>query len=679
MPERALALVALCAALVASPARAQQREDPVELVLTGIFGDEVLFADAYATVVATARNRTRQTFRGRVVVRADEYDQPPARNAIALDLPPLATRRVTMTFFVGANGPSLTGHYEEGGRTLGTASLATSYTPNGRSLVIVSDPPRLRPALLDLGVSLPTGTGTEEDRLASVPVGVASLDPQSGDPLLPDESLGWSSVALAIVSIPMLARTSERQLGALRDWVHAGGHLALVPRTPGDLDDPFVRELAGELRQDPARVLAPSRFVPLPPETPLPALDCGTRSSRDSLGCVASVGYGVVHVIDFDATGALFAGTVEVRALCRELAERALRAAGPPLAFGRRRDAFAAAPSFLYYDPTAPPSFATLRAALDPNEGYRPALGPIALVLLLYVVLVGPVNFAFVLRRNLPTLALLTTPALALGCAAVMLAAGYLGKGVTLRYRRIEIVTALEGATRAPARAYTSYFLTRPGSLDVVSPPRGLAMRLTSGRDDGLVTEHGGARPTLRGMHGGLWETIFLREDRVVDLGGGLALRTVPTPEGAERLAVLENRSGARLRGALLLDGEEAYAIGDVGAGESRDIGTNGQWIGSLVPDPYMPETPEASERLAAVAGLDPEEAVYLRGALGLVRAGNPVVWARIDAPPHEIAAGFSREQDLAFLVLEVRRQPVPGSSAPDESPLDRPASQGAP
>ena len=42
---------------------------------------------------------------------------------------------------------------------------------------------------------------------------------------------------------------------------------------------------------------------------------------------------------------------------------------------------------------------------------------------------------------------------------------GYLGKGVLMRYRRVEIVEAVEGDTVGLARRYTGYYFTRPSSM----------------------------------------------------------------------------------------------------------------------------------------------------------------------------------------------------------------------
>src|SRR5690606_20624807 len=75
-----------------------------------------------------------------------------------------------------------------------------------------------------------------------------------------------------------------------------------------------------------------------------------------------------------------------------------------------------------------PQDTSVLRAALDPNESFRPALGLVAVLLLLYVFAVGPINFHYVARRGKPTLALLSTPLISLLCLLLMASVAYVSK-----------------------------------------------------------------------------------------------------------------------------------------------------------------------------------------------------------------------------------------------------------
>ncbi|MDQ3034963.1 MAG: hypothetical protein M3Y87_21320 [Myxococcota bacterium] len=653
-------LIALSIALSSVPHSATaQLPPPVEVRIEGVFGNDALIGDGYSTVAITLRNLTRETFRGRVLLRAVQWGQPAERHVLALDLPPAEQRRVLMTLFVGGSGTNIEARYEVDERTIGMASQATSYSPAGRSLVLLADPPRLRSSLLELQVNAVDANAggysagsTGAERAVQVPLGLVSLDGATGDPIVPTDVLGWSTVAVVAAQIPILARLPQRELAALRQWAHAGGHLVLIPRTPGDLSSPLVRELFGAVRTSEELRIFPGDFVP----GAMPALECG-RGTAERFGCGASVGRGTAYLLAYDASAPPYVDRPEVRELLRSIAQLALRdPAQTRLPLGRRADEL----STQWWD--GRPSLSRLRAALDPNEGYRPALGLVGIVMFFYVLVVGPLNFRFVLRRNQPTLALITTPALALGCALVMLFVGYLGKGVLMRYRRVELVEAVEGSALAPARAYAGHFLTAPSQVEIAGRPGGRTMRLAmGGGDDGLVYDHTDEPPRLTGMRGGLWETIFLREDRINDLGGAIRFGY-----DGDQLVSVTNESSVTLRGAFVLDESRVYPVGEVPPGATRPIPrTPSAVVTSTVLAPRWSDddTSTTPAELARHLGLDEEvDAPYLRGVIRLL--GGPsaspsdaLLWAHLDPEPAPDAApSFARERDLRLLLL--RPQP---------------------
>jgi hypothetical protein len=652
----AATLAGACALLVLALAPGHgdaQAPPPVEVRVEGVFGNDALIGDGYATVVVTVRNLTRETFRGRVLVRATEWGSPPDRHALALDLPAGEQRRVLMTLFVGDSGTSIEARYEVDERSIGAATVSATYAPAGRSVVLLSDPPRLRATLLDLQVNVTDASGggyyagsTGTERAVQVPVGLVSIDGATGDPIVPDDVLGWSTVAVVAAQVPMLARLPQRELDALRQWVHAGGHLVLFPRTPGDLASPVVREMLGEVRAAEERRLFPGDFVP----AAMPALDCGSATG-ERFGCAATVGAGTAYLVAYDASAPPYVDRPEVRELVRSIAQRALRdPAHTRLPLGRGSDEM----STQWWD--GRPSLSRLRAALDPNEGYRPALGLVGIVLFLYVLVVGPLNFRFVLGKNQPTLALVTTPALALGCALVMLFVGYLGKGVLMRYRRVEIVEAIEGDGIAPARAYTGYFLTAPSMVAIEARPGGRTMRLApGGGDDGLVYDHASDPPRLADMRGGLWETIFVREDRVDDLGGGVRFGY-----DGNQLVSVTNESSVTLRGVFVLDELRVYPVGEIAPGATRPIPRAASTVlqgGMGYDEDFDPTATDLTRQL----GMSEDDAGYVRGVLRLL--GGPsaspseaLLWARLDPEPAPDASpGFAMEQDVRLLLVRPR------------------------
>lgn len=651
----ALAAVAVPGALVVARAGAQPPPPPpVDVRVEGTFGNDALIGDGYASVVVTARNLTRETFRGQVRVSVSEYGRPPDRHVVPLDLPPGETRRALLTLFVGPQGSGIEARYEVDGRTLGLAQQATTYAPAGRSLVLLADPPRLRATLLDLQVAVPDpnaggyyAQATGSERAAAVPIGVVTLDGATGDPIVPDEALGWSSVAVVVAQIPMLARLSDPELRALVGWAHAGGHLVLIPRTSADLASPIVRELLGDVRTSEERTLFPGELVP----AALPALEC-PAATPERFGCATHVGAGIAYVLAYDASVPPYFDRPEVRDLLRSIAQRAMREPSPArLPLGRGADEL----STDWW--SGRPSLARLRSALDPNEGYRPALGLVGIVLFLYVLVVGPLNFRFVLKRNQPTLALLSTPVLAFGCALVMLFVGYLGKGVLMRYRRVEIVEAVEGDASATSRTYTGYFLTAPSMVEIAGRGGGRALRLASGGgDDGLVYDHAGERPRMTSMRGGLWETIFVREDRLIELGAD----GITFGYSGDELVSITNGTRQTIRNAFVLDEARVYAIGEIAPGASRPIPRSAAAMlsGGYGLDDENDPTPR---ELATQLGLTEDDAPYLRGVLRLIGGASaspsePLLWARLDpedAP--ESSPGFAREEDLRLLLMRPR------------------------
>lgn len=665
----ALAGILALAAMASAPrAHAQQPPPPVDVRVEGIFGNDALIGDGYATVVITLRNTTRETFRGRVRLVAREHGQAEERHVTALDLPGGETRRVLTTLFLGGSA-SLEARYEVDGGTLGLAGASTTYAPGGRSIVLLSDPPRLRATLLDLTVSVPDpsaasrygATAVGGERAVDVPLGIVALDPATADPILPEEALGWSSVGVVIASTAMLARVPRRELDALVDWVRAGGHLVIAPRSEADLRAPLVRELVGDVATTSA-VLVPSELVP--GTAPIPALACGEDAAPEPFGCAATVGFGLAYVLAFDITAPPSFDTPQARELSRSIAQRALRSEGPRLAYGRGRDQF----SLEWWSGAV--TFARLRAALDPNEGYRPALGLVAIVLFLYVLVVGPLNFRFVLGRNTPTLALVTTPIAAFACVLVMLFVGYLGKGVLTRYRRVEIVEAIEGSSAATARSYTGLFLTRPSVVEVDAPERGLTTRLagSGGSDDGLIVDHGAARPRLTNLRAALWETLFLRTDRVVALGGEPVFRYE-----SNHLVAVTNGTTHTLRGAVVVDESQVYEIGDVEPGATRPIPrAPSAQLSTLA---YFDDASDpVPGQMTGHLGLDAEDDTpYVRGVLRLIAqptGTEPLLWATLDPDePPATSPGFARDRDLRILLMHPRRSYDPLGIAPPELP----------
>ncbi len=640
---------------VASGAAAQEPREPVRLSVEPLFGEGTLVVDGYAPVLVTLENVSGSDRRGELALRTQTFAEDSERHVAAVDLPRGGTRQIVMTPFADGNIGGVLAVYEEDGRERARGSADASYSGGARIVVVLGDPPRLRGALLDLDVSEQTISGPSQVR---APVVSVRLD-ASGDPVLPADVAGWSNVRLLVASAPVLARTTEAQRRVIADWLGTGGRLLVFPRSASDLDDPWLRELAGPVGAEPTQ-----RTLPLvAPGVERFELSCSERQRVETFGCSAAVGFGRVYLAGYDGTTAAAIESGVPRELVRSVYEPWDEPPAHASPFGRGHD------ELTRIDYGEIPSFGALREALDPNEGFRPALVLVALVLLLYVIVVGPINFRWVQKKGRPALALITTPLAALACFALLLVVGYVGKGVTMRYRRFELVEAVEGQRRAPARRYTGLFATRPGSFDLPALAPGVAAhRVGGGGDSGPMHHLDGARVILRDFRAGLWETVFLREERVFDLEG--SIRFV---RDGRRLAEVVNETPRALSNAFVIHGSGAlYVIGDIPAHGRAPIPRR-----AATTIPLSSYGLSDGHLLAEPIGIDVDDASYVAGLVGLTGrlapVDVPILYARAPAERGALGA-FEREHDERWLrvVPELPSTPVEPAlppTAPGEPP----------
>ncbi len=630
------ALLLLVTTVPASLAKGQNPEDlPVDVRVEGLFGDW-LPADECTEVLVTLHNRSGRSFRGDLLVDARDWQYPNAVHRLEVDLPAAAERRFQVPLAI--RGTDVRARYQAE-HLLGRDHLPLDYL-GGRipGVVVFSDPPRLRAALGDL--SYPSDDPYGGVRMQPVPMGEVGFDPATGDPVAPTSAVGWGGVKLLVASAPAFERLTLPQQEALRDWVRVGGGVLVFPRTPEDLHGPLLRSFTGAVEwtegfqfPDHELLVPPSaqgRGFVLPP---------GSSGRLEAFGASFPWGFGRIFLASYDGAERPLAETIETRRLVTSVLRSPRN--DPLFRFGGGDDS-------LQWGGTG--SFHELRKALDPNESFRPALLLVGLVLLVYVFVVGPLNFRYVAKKNRPLLALVTTPAAALGFFLLLLAVGYIGKGTSMRYRAVSLFELTEGDAEGPERRYLGLFLTRSATFDMPSARRGVT-RLLEGGTHRLTVLHRGDETVLEGLQGTLWETLFVREETIASLGGG----GIVFERRGRNLAAVRNDSSTPLEGAVVVDMQGGvYPVGDVPAGATVAIAGSPELTLPTHEHALLGPADPKLLALTETMGLPPGAVEGFYGLL--VAAGSglssdvPVLWARLPVRGGEVAGRFALESELRLL-----------------------------
>ena len=638
-PKRSLApligaiLLASLSAAVA-PAAAQpwgpraQESAGVRFEVLEPFGYETTPGAEWFSLRVRMQNTTGASRRGRVQVghRQTMWGGEALRQDAVIELPPHSTRELVVPYLLeagyGGDNPDLE-FSPEGGQPL---LWRVQSTLQGSTLLIIELPP-LRRAIEEM-----INTGMLRLQYASLETAGGA-----GDLALPESALDMRYIRTIAVPVRVLDRASPAQLAMLADWVSFGAHLVLYARDEADLRRPWVVDWIGEVEVLPE----PADVEPAPdverdengepiaaraaPQTPTMRLACGSRQERG--GCSRPLGNGRVFLAGYDPSTWTEPDEARVHdlALCHAAREGNRAVPAPGYMAGQ---------------------VASLMRVLDPNTGFTPALGLVALVLLVYLIFVGPLNFRFVQKRNRPMLALATTPALALGCLLVLFAVGFLGKGVQSRYRSFEVISLSEGHPRALSRRYLGLYTTSPQTYDLRFARDTRARWLTRSPGRQPVRRMRGDEHVLEGITSGLWETRFFDEERVVEVGAVHVEWSGTSP------SAVENATGSPIEGALLVHNTAVYALGDLAPGARVEL-------------PSAPTTHVAANRWE----VDSYAVARLRAHFGLLPADDPllhtlsqmlggqfieedcaVVYGRLPASDERFAGRFAPDTQTRFL-----------------------------
>jgi len=435
-------------------------------------------------------------------------------------------------------------------------------------LVDAAEPPRLAGVLrnatvgLDFALSPEHVYGRSHARTGVVESVIETSgvrrETATGDPVLPERAAGYAGTTVVVMRSDQLLRLPANQLEALANYVLAGGTLALVVVRVEDLrTDTVVSFVGPDVIQGPIqRILRrlAGKSVVKKREAYSPAEDAdggvvfpgeairnglvgfGGGNTRPTMfGGSASYGLGEVHLLPIDPTQGPGLEDAWVQARMRDLVVHAWN----------RRKFLAAQHGVL------PPSgINDVVEVLDPNRSTGWTIAVAAMVLVVYAVIAGPVNFSLAARRQRPMRALWVLPVLSLGTFLLLVVLGIAAKGPLGEARHLTLIDAGAGMSKAPAFRYRGFYTPNSRQLTVrATDPSGVVDASTKPRAGAvrtlLVDRHG---VELRGLSTIPWESVVVREDGFASLGAGLSVVLDLNDE-----LTLTNRTSRNLRGVIAI------------------------------------------------------------------------------------------------------------------------------
>ncbi|MEZ4226899.1 MAG: hypothetical protein R3B13_38515 [Polyangiaceae bacterium] len=482
----------------------------------------------------------------------------------------------------------------------------------------------------------------------------------SGDLALPTRASGYAPASLVVAKSEAVTRLTGPALAALTNWVLGGGALAIHVSRPEDLRSATLQALVGGPMRTAAvgaELKAKTEFiVPSESSSPYGRRGFGSTMRVESSpgeavageltsyaggnlepspwGASASYGLGEVHLLPFDATKESHVNDPWVQYKLLDLVRHAWT----------RQNAVAFPHGLEALDSSGTDD---VRKVLDPNEGARWAIVVALLLLMIYAVVAGPVNFLMATRRGKPLRALWHLPIWAAGTLILIVGLGTVAKGVVGRSRHLSLIEAGAGMSRGSILRYRGFFASSSEELVVRGNTQESVLDVYGESENAervLVIDRDGVR--LEKLHAKPWQTVVVREDAFVKLGGGVSL-----VEQNKELVVV-NRSARDLRAAIVkLPGGDAYFFDRIADGQTVKA-TDGKKVAGTIGAPSHSSAAPSSHSLdLPVFSKLVEESVEGGGAAWQAleaSARNEVDWWPSDVPVliAQVEGGEGRSSD---------------------------------
>jgi len=389
---------------------------------------------------------------------------------------------------------------------------------------------------------------------------------------MPHSWAGWRGVDIAVVAAERLSEASPQEMDALRQWVQLGGSLIVnggvfgPGMASGPLGEMLPLQVTGTRTVSELRALGAWAGHPLEVQETLIAAGRPAAGARVLCGTpglplitTRDVGSGVVAMTAFDLTGRpvkYWDGQEEmwVRLACELDVHR-----------GQRHfDTLSSQDYFpgmtdRYVDSLA----RTARSHVEPG---LPSAGLVMGFLLAYIIVLVPVSYIVLARRDRREWAWITTPIVVLVFTFGAYGIGYLSRGGKTIVDRVALVVAQSGDSAALGSGAVAVF--SPGSRKYAFDLEGSVASPSWVGDPGNVIY--GPQRKITGFRINKWSCRSLTADFVADLGEGIEAHAIL--DGRKLTAQVTNNTGLPLRGCRILRGGQEGARVDLAAGASTQM-----------------------------------------------------------------------------------------------------------
>jgi len=386
---------------------------------------------------------------------------------------------------------------------------------------------------------------------------------------LPEVSAAWAALDVLVIDDTDTSRLTPGQMSAMRAWLDGGGQLVVTggtggPQTAAGLADLLPVSVSAVESVSDLSALGAFAGEPIDPgayPVTISSLTSGeSLIHQDGLPLLArrDTGRGAVTFLALDPKAAPLSGWMGEDQLWAEIAANAPLL--PPWA-GGAREGYAATQSVSYI------------------PGLRlPSIWQLILFLLLYLLIIGPVNYLVLRRINRRELAWITIPALVLLFSAVTFFTGFRTRGNTTTLNTMTVAFGSVEGEQVQSQTIMGLYSPRRATYDVTLPYDSAAYPFTQGfgtlvSGSNLNRIDRAADLTLRGVRTDTSEvaTFIVESHQPRPAISATAAQSAGNENEIE--VTVRNNTGEPLEHAVLVYGQSQRSLGTLAPGEERSMG----------------------------------------------------------------------------------------------------------